>query len=158
MNAYNSSTAGQSANPNTRRRYGLWIILAIILVVLASLLFPGVTYWDGRFELILRPVSRPGVQVQSLSYVSVNKREVAESIAGNHKTEAEAAFRSAEKQDDEFVASIRCSGQERGGIETNYHEPRFLVVRVKCENDIEVRKMVEIPIGRGKRSVDVQLP
>jgi hypothetical protein len=158
MNADSSPTDGQSVKSRRKLGCGSWIALAVILVVLVGMLLPAVTFWDGRFELLLRPVCQPGIQVESLSYVAVEKRDVAELIAGNPKVDKEPGFLSAERRDDEFVASIRCSGQEKGGIETNYHEPRFLVVRVKCSDDSEVRKVVEIPLGRGKRHVDVPVP
>ena len=159
MNRHNSPTAINTVNSKSGRHYGPWITLAAILFVLVSLLlFPSVVYWDGRFELILRPVYQPGVRVQSITYVAVDNLEIAELIAGNHKFDIEARFLPAERQNDEFVASIRCSGKEIGGIETKYCEPRFLVVRVKYDNDKENRKVVEIPIGRGKRQISIQLP
>jgi hypothetical protein len=138
-----------------------WVLLTALAIVVIGVLVPAsvTVVWDGRFDLRLEVVSENGKRAQSLYYATEDRREVAELIAQNPKTDVEATFRAAREDNDAFVAQIPCSGRKnRVGLENSYHEPRFVVVRVRYEDGAEVRRVAEIPVGRGKRSVTIEIP
>lgn len=119
-----------------------------------------VLFWDGYFELPLKPVSKGDRRVQAISYHTAYTREMADWIFQNPTaSESEAGFRSAERKDEQFIAKIECSGREDSlGVKKSYYQPPFIVVRTRYDDGSEIRNVLEIPIARGRRHATVQLP
>ena len=58
-----------------------------------------------------------------------------------------------------FVADINCSGRSWiFNIEKEYTEPRYIVLQVTYDDGKEVRRLADVPGGRGPRSLSVTIP
>jgi hypothetical protein len=150
--------------PSTRQRgmhVFLWLLVAgVALVVLAAPWLLNESVWDGHFPLTLDVRSQSGKAIEALAYATFFKREQADEaakpIAGQP---GDARFRPAARHDGRFVADVGCSGRTWiFDIETRYTEFRYLVLRVAYGDGKEVRRMAEVPVGRGPRSLSIKVP
>jgi hypothetical protein len=150
-----------SPPPCHRRRCRLCLIVfaaAVILVLTSPWLF-SVAVWDGRFALTLDVRSESKAAIKAVSYATSFKLEEAQWLATYNGRVVDSEFRPADRDNGRFVTQVGCSGRHWiFNIETTYAEFRYVVVRVTSVDGKKVRRLVEIPAGRGPRSVTVLVP
>jgi hypothetical protein len=141
----------------------LWLLVAgVALFVLAAPWLLVEAVWDGGFPLALDVRSESGKAIKTLAYATFFKREPAEWVTKHITGQAEdrdSGFRPAVENNGQFLAEVGCSGRTWiFNIETRYTEFRYIVFRVTYDGGKEVRRMAEIPAGRGPRSLTVMVP
>ena len=149
----------------TARHRGMHIFLWLLVAGVACFVFTAPwlleeAVWDGHFPLTLDVRSASGKPLKALAYATFLKRPEAE-WATKHVTgqPVDVHFHPAAPHDGRFVAEIGCSGRTWVfNIETRYTEFRYLVCRVTYADGSEVRRMAEVPAGRGSRSLNVVVP
>jgi hypothetical protein len=116
--------------------------------------------WDDTFTLALNVSSLSGKPIDSVSYATCAGLKEAKALASGAANEADsAAFKAAANENNRFTADVRCSGKRcLFKIETQYTEPRYVVIRAKHDDGKELRRLKEIPAGRGPRSVSIAVP
>jgi hypothetical protein len=139
----------------------LWLLVGgVAIVVLTAPWFLVEAVWDGQFPLSLDVRSASGKPIRALAYATFFKRPEAEAAIKHVAGQAEdARFHPAVSRDGRFVTDIACSGKTWiFNIETNYTESRYIVCRVTYGDGNEVRRLAEVPAGRGARSLSVVVP
>jgi hypothetical protein len=139
----------------------LWLLVAgVALFVLAAPWLLNESVWDGHFPLTLDVRSQSGKAIEALAYATFFKREQADGAAKRIAGQPEdVRFRPAARHDGRFVADVGCSGRTWiFDIETRYTEFRYIVCRVTYGDGKEVRRMAEVPAGRGPRSLSIKVP
>jgi hypothetical protein len=139
----------------------LWLLVGgVALVVLTAPWLLVEAVWDGQFPLTLDVRSASGKPIKALAYATFFKRSEAEWATKHVAGQPEGArFHAALPRDGRFVTEIGCSGRTWGfNIETSYTEFRYIVCRVTYGDGNEVRRLAEVPAGRGARSMSVVVP
>lgn len=115
-----------------------------------------VIVWDGRFSVTVNIQASGDKTVESISYASYFKREIADWVADHAFDQASAEFTKAEFIGSHITADIPCSGKESlFGREFDYVELSCLVLRIDFTDGSRTTKTVEVPTGRGPRSLKV---
>lgn len=139
----------------------LWLLVGgVALVVLTAPWLLNEAIWDGRFPLTLDVRSASGKPIKALAYATFFKRPEAEWATKNVAGKPEDVhFHPAVPKNGQFVTEIGCSGRTwLFNIETSYTEFRYVVCRVTYGDGNEVRRLAEVPAGRGARSLSVVVP
>lgn len=154
------STSAKAGAGRRRRKIVLTVFLSmlVMLLLLAPVLL-SCYVWDGHFQLTLDVTSSSGKHISEVSYAAVSTREQAEWTETHTSGESEFAFRPTSQDNGRFIAHIPCSGRcWVFDIETSYSEFRYVVVRAKYESGKVFRRMAEVPVGRGPRTLKVLVP
>ncbi len=146
----------------SRFQFGLSTLLlaAVVAALVMGFLTRGpVASWVGHFELTMQLASESGREIKEVSYAAFFRRDLAEWVATHPVAERGAAFDQATTRNGRFVASVMCSGKRNLlGYDISYFEPRYLVLRVTYADGTLIRRAVEVPAGRGPRSIVVPVP
>lgn len=137
------------------------LLTILLIVVICTLPFVfTIEVWDGRFPLTLKISPSSGENVKEVSYCSFNDLQAAKRVESPTYHQVEKGdFFPVKKEKDHFVVSIPCSGKLWiFNIETAYSEPRYIVLLIQFENGKKLRRMEEIPKGRGPRTLSVVVP
>lgn len=134
----------------------LLLLLAVVAVLLAVV--PLLTYiavWDGRFQLNVTIESVEPFHAAQYDYFW--KRDIAQIVlSGGEESDS---WEFAQLSGSAFVLDLPCSGRINFyGHESSYSEPRYVVAKITLKNGEIVRKLIEVPQGRGARSVTISLP
>lgn len=137
------------------------LAIAAVLFFIALLLLPFASQviWDGFFPLDLEITATEPIETDILVAACGRIEEVEDALARGRN--GEIPFRRAERMEEgRYLIAIPASG--RTGpfeIELSYYEPKFLVLEFRlAAESTPRRKRVDIPPGRGPRSVQVRLP
>jgi hypothetical protein len=134
----------------------LAIALVAVLLSLSSTLAP-VAAWSGRYELIIHVHSLSPEEIVGVSYAAYFRRDHADWLAKEAEAKYDSEFRPASPDGTGYIARIPCSGRRSLlGSELSYTEARFVVLQIAC-TDREIREIVEVPEGRGKRTVSISI-
>jgi hypothetical protein len=135
------------------------LLVGLILLFVAVVGLSPEMVWDGRFQLDVRLQSRSAAAIKDVSYALYHDREVANRVAGTTEQSVVTEFRSVENAGSgRYLVSVPCSGRRWLGVEHGYFEYRFIVLRLRYNDKSAVCTAVEIPEGRGQRSVAVDVP
>jgi hypothetical protein len=131
-----------------------------IVVLIGALSLSSVAVWDGGFQLTVSLHSRSAAAIKDVSFALCRDREVANQLAATTEQSAATEFRSVESAGDgRHLVRVPCSGRRWLGVDYGYIEPyRFIVLRVQPTNRALFFAVVEIPEGRGPRSITVDVP
>ncbi len=141
----------------TARR--LAIVAVLFLVALLLLPFATRVIWDGFFPLDIEITATEPIEPDLLIAACGRIEEVEQAIAQGRK--GEIPFRRAERMEEgRYLIAIPASGQTGPfDIELSYYEPPFLVLEYQlAAEETPRRKRIDVPPGRGPRSVQVTLP
>lgn len=143
----------------TRKYRIIWVAILVALVGFGvwALDRAGDLRWSGSFPLQVR--LEAGRKVVAVWAGTMQRREWAEQIRQDIRR-ADCVFRPVEGFDGStFTVDVICGGRNSGlGIERHYTEDQVLVLRLEYADQQDQFQAVEIPEGRGPRTVSVQLP
>ena len=109
------STSTDAADGKKCRKVHLILLILVVLALLAAGLSP-VCVWDGRFDLAVNVVSSSGEAISEVSYVTFRNRDEAEWAETDTSEACERSFHPADKDGDQFLASVRCSGKTLNSV------------------------------------------
>ncbi len=141
----------------TARR--LAIVAALFFVALLLLPFASQVVWNGFFPLDLEITATEPIEPDLLIAACGRIEEVEHALAQGRK--GEIPFRQAERMEEgRYLIAVPASGRTGPfDMELSYYEPPFLVLEFKlAAESTPRRKRVDVPPGRGPRSVQVTLP
>jgi hypothetical protein len=138
-----------------------WIIIGVILAVIVALLVnPAQQVWDGHFRLTIDINEHQPIDHKSLLFATCWFEPDAKEASQNPGV-YEHGFGPAEIfNDNHAMIDVPASGRS-GTLWSSgtYNHPKFLVVEFRLNNcETRARKMFHIPVGRGARSMIIDLP
>lgn len=134
---------------------GLIALLALVLAAVA--LFGPEKVWTGHFELKIAIESASKTQIERVSYWTTYTREEAEEIAADYTRYAQ-GFEPAEYANQCAVVPVRSGGRINAlGRERRYVAQRYVVLCINYADGTENVVVVQVPRGRGSRSVTCRL-
>lgn len=143
----------------SRQRFSIFAV--IFLVNLLALHFGSVAVWDGHFPLTIIIDANQPIDASQLHFATCWRESEAEYAIETGLT-GEVPFRSVDSQyESHHTILVPCSGRAGPfGIAYSYQQPLFLVIQystLEGEDVLTRRKRINIPAGRGPRSVNVTL-
>lgn len=147
--------------PNRKKHLWGCLLVAALLLAVILLVIPAIQpgFWDGHFPLVLDVRSETGRKIEKIEFMCFYKRDMAEWIVEHPNVKADWLPKLTTKEADKYLAYVWCSGKFWPfDIETDYREPRYIILNVTFTDGDSTRKMAKIPPGRGRRSLEVPVP
>jgi len=147
----------ESSDPAPKRKvrwyqHGqIWGVGFILLLLLTPKLLSEKA-WGGSYELTVQLSSDEDSPISKLRYMTIWRQEAEWFVEEGEPFDAldNSGIEEAHIRNNQFVVYPRCGGRYHDIFgERTYSEQRFLVLLIDYEDGKEVRKLVEIPKGRG---------
>jgi hypothetical protein len=139
-----------------RSRFVLEVAITLTMISIIFILFAKQTLWIGSFDLTVHLRSSNGVKIKSVLF------HVGRQRPGQDRVEQYVwdDLRKADEVDESVVViPVKCTGRDDvWGRQQSYGQEDLALLQVEFEGGSIVRKLVEIPDGRGAREITVIVP
>lgn len=131
-----------------------WSTFAIAVVLISTSFSDKI--WIGQIRLTIHLHSKHPSPIRAVSFDD-RRREPGCDLVEHYVWDG---LRRAEELDDsDFLVRVKCTGREDGwGRELSYGQCDLVLLQIEFEDGKIIRKLVDVPPGRGPREIIVKVP
>ena len=138
------------------RKDAIVTCLVVAVAVLLISKFSNGKIWLGEIRLTVHLHSKHPSPIRAVSFDDRRRTPGCDSV---EQYEWDGLRSAEELAKSDFLVRVKCTGRDDGwGREISYGQCDLVLLQIEFEDGKIVRKLVDVPEGRGPREVDVQVP